>query len=239
MLPLLGSCFSLVRCLGSSLTMLWSRLPLRPTAPSLFTLTRKPAWASICRCGRVPDHVAAADLLKILWDLCAVRSAGGNLPPLELHAVCNHAADRAAKRAARAALTVPSARLDALFSLPTAATFGSKGCSLSCHARPFRPLRLVLLWMLPALPRRAPPLVSCRAMALRRWLLPPLRCLDHWTGSGAQRRGQLGSLFLQRPFGQGSRMNVSLVLRSPLSSCGATLEYCHALLVGLPRGLTC
>ena len=151
------------------------------------------AWATICRCGRVPDHVAAADLWKVLWDICAARLSGGfslhltgsvisgDLPFLErLHAVCNHAADRAAKRTARAALTVPSARLDALF-------FSAYRRHLwlqrlfTVVARPFRPLLLVLLWMLHALPRRAPPCVSCRAMAVVA-TPPPSRPLDWLRG---------------------------------------------------------
>ena len=90
------------------------------------------AWQAICVVGAVAPHIAAADLWQVLWNLSRSRAEGGFVlelhwirghvvisdatHPLEaLHARCNHAADLAAKSAARVSLAVPARRLDALF----------------------------------------------------------------------------------------------------------------------------
>ena len=90
------------------------------------------AWQAICVVGVVAPHIAAADLWQVLWSLSRSRAEGGFVlelhwirghvvisdatHPIEaLHARCNHAADLAAKSAARVSLAVPARRLDALF----------------------------------------------------------------------------------------------------------------------------
>ena len=87
------------------------------------------AWASFCSLNRVPTHVAAADIWQLLWEWLAPLTGSAFLctgsvgmavqtltcPVGAMHAVCNHAADVAAKHAARAALRVDGSRLHALF----------------------------------------------------------------------------------------------------------------------------
>ena len=89
------------------------------------------AWHAISGSGGVAPHLAAADLWQVLGSLVRARAVGGfslelhwirghvavstaSHPIEALHARCNHAADLAAKAAARAS-AVPARRLDALF----------------------------------------------------------------------------------------------------------------------------